>query len=141
MKPGKTSLYLTERLANLLDSHGPAGDEGERNLGEKLGYIVPGWDAILRDEKARWKTTLTREEWIVCQSCTISHSFSMDDGGPVEIDLGCVLACVEDTLDSEICMDDASKWRASTITKLRGASNAAQLALVWMLLRERKRAA
>jgi hypothetical protein len=137
MKSGKTSLYLSDRLANLLDAHGPTGNEGERNLGEKLGYIVTGWDRILRDEKNRWG--LTREEWFVCQSCTVSHSFSMENGGPVDIDVGAVLACVEDTLDSEIMLDDAPKWRDSTIQKLRGASVAAQLALVWMLIRERNR--
>lgn len=140
MKTGATNTYINERLANLLDEHGPDGD-GNRVLADKLNYIVPGWDRILREEKARWKQLLTREEWLVCQSCTWSHQFAMEAGGPVETDLsGAVLACVEDTLDSEIMMDDAPKWRASTIEKLRGASTAAQLALVWMLLRERKRA-
>lgn len=140
MKTGATNTYINERLANLLDGHGPGGD-GNRVLAEKLNYIIPGWDKILREEKARWKATLAHEEWIVCQSCTWSHGFAMETGGPVETDLsGAVLACVEDTLDSEIMMDDAGKWRSSTIEKLRGASSAAQLALVWMLLRERKRA-
>lgn len=137
MKPGKTSIYLGERMAKLLDAHGPTGNEGERNLGEKLSYIVDGWDRIMRDEKSRWN--LTREEWIVCQSCTISHWFSMEGGGPVELDVGAVLACVEDTLDSEIMLENAAKWRESTILKLQKASTVAQLALVWMLIRERKR--
>ena len=139
MKHGKTSIYLTERIANLLDGHGPEGAETERNIGEKIGYILPGWDAILRDEKARWRNSLSPEEWIVCQSCTIGHLFSMESGGPVEVDVGSVLASVEDTLDSEIAMDDAKKWRESTIQKLQGATIAAQLALVWMLIRERNR--
>ena len=140
MKHGKTSIYLTERIANLLDGHGPEGAETERNIGEKIGYILPGWDAILRDEKARWRNSLSPEEWIVCQACTISHAFAMESGGPIDLDLSeSVLACVADTLDTEIAMDNAEKWRASTIEKIKGATVAAQLALVWMLIRERNR--
>ena len=139
MEPGKTTTYINPRLANLLDEHGPT-DEGARGLAEKLNYIVPGWDKVLRDEKARWRALLTKEEWIVLQACTISHAFAMESGGPIDLDLSeSVLACVADTLDTEIAMDNAEKWRASTIEKIKGATVAAQLALVWMLIRERNR--
>jgi len=139
MKPGKTSLYLTDRIANLLDAHGPSGTDGERNLGEKLGYIVPGWDRILRAEASTWRESLTRDEWILAQAVTISHAFAMEVGGPVEDDLGSVLLCLEDTNAQDI--EDQSLWPAvaTLLPKLRSASTAAQLALVWMLLRERKR--
>lgn len=62
MKPGKTSLYLTERLANLLDAHGPAS-EGKRNLGAKLSHIATGWDAVMRDEAREWRRILPDAEW------------------------------------------------------------------------------
>lgn len=141
MKTGTVTTYLTDRMGALLDEHGPSPD-GNRVLAEKLGYIVPGWDAILRDEKARWRERLTREEWFVCQAATLSHAFSMETGGLVHDDAsGAVLACVEDTQDSDLEMADAARWRASTIDKLRGATVAAQLALVWMLIRERGRKA
>lgn len=139
METGKTTTYINPRLAGLLDEHGPQ-DDGARGLADKLNYILPAWDKILREEKARWRALLTREEWLVCQSCTLSHAFAMEMGGPLDLDLsGAVLACVADTLDSELAMDDAAKWRASTIAKLQGATLAAQLALVWMLVRERNR--
>ena len=139
METGKITTYINPSLASLLDNHGPQ-DDGARGLADKLNYIVPGWDKILRDEKARWRALLTREEWIFCQAATISHAFAMEMGGPLDLDLsGAVLACVADTLSEEIAMDDAEKWRQSTIAKLQGATLAAQLALVWMLIRERNR--
>ena len=138
MKKGKINTYLTDRLANLLNAHGPQ-DAGERGLAGKLKYIVPAWDAILRDEKKRWRASLDAQEWFVLQSCTISHSFAMEYGGAWETDVGAILACVEDMLGSELCMDNPEKWRSSTVAKLRGASVSSDLALVWMLLRERKR--
>lgn len=142
MKQGKVNTYLNERLAALLDAHGPESDaESDRGLADKLNYIIPGWDAVLRDEKKRWRASLSDQEWIVVQSCTMSHAFAMECGGPVEQDIGAILMCAEDTLDSELAMDDAAIWRASTIKKLRGATVASDLALVWMLIRERIRAA
>lgn len=139
MQPGKATTYINDRLANLLAEHGPT-DDGARGLADKLNYIIPAWDKVLREEKARWTALLTREEWSVVLQCTLSHAFAMDTGAPFDLDLsGAILACVEDTQDSEIMMDDAATWRASTITKLRGATLAAQLALVWMVIRERAR--
>lgn len=139
MKSGKINTYLNDRLTHLLNEHGPK-DEGERGLADKLNYIIPAWHEIMREEKARLTSLLSPAEWICVQACTISHSFAMEDGGAMEADLGgSVLACVEDTLDSELAMDDASAVQASTITKLQGLSNAQQLALVWMLIRARRR--
>lgn len=138
MKTGRMTTYINPRLGGLLAGHGPA-TAGARQLAEKLAYLVPGWDRILRDEAARWRALLAREEWQVCQEATVSHAFAMDVGGTPDLDLGAVLACVEDILDGELSLPDAARWRESTAAKLRGASVAAQLALVWMLLRERRR--
>lgn len=140
MKSGPCNTYLTERIASLLDAHGPDADEdSSRGLAEKLKYIVPAWDAVLRDEKRRWRELLKDEDWFVLLSCTLSHAFAMEVGGPPETDLGAILACVEDTLDSELAMDDPAKWRKSALSKLAGVTHAQDLALVWMLVRERKR--
>lgn len=138
MKTGRIQTYINPRLGALLGAHGPA-TEGARQLAEKLAYIVPGWDRVLREEAARWRALLAREEWQVCQQATLSHAFTMDVGGAPDLDLGAVLACVEDSLDGELSLPDAARWRESTAAKLRGASAAAQLSLVWMLLRERRR--
>ena len=138
MKQGKINTYINEQLANLLNEHGPKEGHSDRFLADKLNYIIKGWDAILRDEKRRWRDILRKEEWFVLQACTISHSFAMEDGGIFERDFGAVLACVSDTLDSEIAMDDAARWRASTIDKIKGAAKAQDMALVWMLIRSRR---
>lgn len=138
MKTGRTTTYINERLANLLDAHGPTG-EGERNLADKLGYIIPGWDRVLRDEAAKWRKTLSKPEWHLLQAATISHAFAMDVGGPLEDDLGSVLLCVQDSEPDELGIADAAMHQASVSLLLEQASTAAQLALVWMLLRERRR--
>lgn len=139
MKSGKTSLYLSDRLANLLDAHGPAGNEGERNLGEKLGYIVAGWDRILRDEMGRWKSRISREEWEILQSATVAHAFHMSVGGPAELDIASVALCVQDSIPEE--MGATAEQLDTLYGKLHQASVAAQYAIVWMLLRERNRTA
>lgn len=140
MKSGPTKTYVTERLASLLDAHGPSGD-GTRGLADKMNYIVSGWDRIIRSEASAWRESLTREEWILVQAVTISHAFAMDTAGPVEDDIGSVLLCLEDTSAQDI--EDQRLWAsvATLLPKLRAASVASQLALVWMLLRECKRTA
>lgn len=138
MQAGKINTYVNERLANLLETHGPSSD-GTRVLAEKLNYIVPGWDRILRDEAAKWRKTLSKAEWHVLQAATISHAFAMDVGGPVEDDLGSVLLCVQDSTPDDLGIADAVMHQASVSLALEQASTASQLALVWMLLRERKR--
>lgn len=142
MRPGQTTTYINDRLANLLDEHGPhlLSDDGKRQLAEKLNYLVAAWDAILRDEKARWKALLSRDEWEVVLQCCWSHAFAMEQGGPYEADLsGAILACVQDTLPSDITLDGADVLLASTAAKLRDATVAAQFALAWMVIRERIR--
>jgi hypothetical protein len=138
MKPGKITIYVNEQLANHLNGWGLEDSTG-RGIADVLNYITPALDGIMRDEKGWWRKRLTSEEWFVCQSCTVSRAFAMDSGGAWSMDIGAVLACVEDTLDSKLCMDDAVKWRKSTIDKLLGTSVSHDLALVWMLIRERKR--
>lgn len=140
MKPGQTTTYINDRLAGLLEEHGPDAGGDRRQLAEKLNYLVAAWDAIMRDEKARWKEHLSRDEWEVVLQCCWSHAFAMEQGGPYEADLsGAILACVQDALPSEITLDGADALLASTATKLRDASAAAQFALAWMVIRERIR--
>lgn len=136
MKPGSATTYINERLAGLLDEHGPETGDGTRGLAEKLGYILPAWDAVLREEKARWRALLAREEWeSILQACW-SHAFAMETGGAYDLDLsGAILACVEDSLPGELATGNPDALKA----KLRGASAAAQLALAWMVIRERVR--
>ena len=136
--PGrKTSIYLSERMTNLLAAHGPQPECSQRNVAEKLGYIVRAYDAILRDEKKR--IGLAPGEWAVLLECCWSHSFSMEDGGAMEQDLDACLACAEDTLDSELTTPDGGLHRRALVEKLRGFSVAQHIALAWMVIRERKR--
>lgn len=75
MKPGKTSVYLTERLANLLDAHGPTSGSGS-GLGAKLNHIATGWDAVMRDEAREWRRILTGAEW---EAMVTGRSRTRDD--------------------------------------------------------------
>lgn len=65
------SIYLTERLANLLDAHGPTSSNG-RNLGVKLNHIANGWDAVMRDEAREWRRILPAAEWRALVAGTVT---------------------------------------------------------------------
>ena len=140
IEPGSKTTYLDPRIANLLSEHGPMGGE-DRILSKKIKYIVSGWDAILRDEKAKWTAILADEEWTVIRACTGFHLFDMESGSmSIEVDLNdAILNLVADAPVSEITANDPEKWRQSTINKLKGASKAAQFALVWMVIRALRR--
>ena len=143
MKSGRINTYITPQLANLLDEHGPDGGD-ENNLAEKLGYLVPAFDGILRDEKKRWTKLLSRDEWEVAQVAMWSHAWSMETGGAWELDArDCILANLRDMDAQELeaaGIGDPEAVRASLAAKLQGATTAAQIALAWMLIRERIRA-
>lgn len=136
--PGRrTSIYLSERMENLLAAHGPQPEGSQRNIGEKIDYIVRAYDAILRDEKKRM--SLTPGEWSVLLECCWGHAFAMEVGGPMDVDVDACLVCVEDTLDSELTTDGGAAARVSLISKLQAATVAQSIALAWMVIRERKR--
>lgn len=65
MKVGATNTYINARLGALLDAHGPRG-EIARPLSAKLNYIMPAWDAIVRQEAERWTKKLSPAdlEWL-----------------------------------------------------------------------------
>lgn len=131
--PGKrTSVYMSDRMSNLLAAHGPAPTRTERNLAAKLDYITRAYDAILRDAKRRWD--LTDREWDVLFGCCKDHKFAMDIGGDALDDVGACLARVEALPD-----DLDSLTRSALLGKLKSATAAQSLALVWMVIRERKR--
>ena len=144
MKSGRVNTYITPQLAHLLDEHGPDGGDDVNNLAEKLAYIVPAFDGILRDEKKRWTKLLSRDEWQAAQVAMWSHAWSMETGRAWELDArDCILANVRDVDAQELeaagtCETD--DVRASLTTKLQDATTAAQIALAWMLIRERIRA-
>lgn len=144
MKSGRVNTYITPQLANLLDEHGPDGGDDVNNLAEKLAYLVPAFDGILRDEKKRWTKLLSRDEWQAAQFAMWSHAWSMETGGAWELDArDCVLANVRDVDAQELEMAgiaDPEAVRSSLAAKLHGATTAAQIAIAWMLIRERIRA-
>ena len=144
MKSGRINTYITPQLANLLDEHGPDGGDDVNNLAEKLAYLVPAFDGILRDEKKRWTKLLTRDEWMAAQVAMCSHAWSMEMGGAWELD---ARDCVQHNLRDVDAADleaagiaDPESARASLSAKLQGATTAAQISIAWMLIRERIRA-
>ena len=138
---GKTSIYVTRRMAGLLNEHGPQSTGIKRNLAAKLGYIAAAYDFILREKKRIWTERLTADEWSLLRAATRSRNFYMESGGnPVYDAIGGLWSVVDatDQLAEASEMAD-EKVRLSLCAKLLNADRADQLALTWMLIRSRRR--
>lgn len=130
----KVVLNLSDRLKNLLATHGP------EDIDVKLAYIVSAFDGILKEAKARWTETLSRDEWNVLLESCWSHAFAMEVGGSWELDAESCWLCVCDTLPSELSRGEDSRPSLESLkAKLKSANKLDGVALAWMVVRERRR--
>lgn len=126
MKTGTTNTYITARMATLLDAHGPQGDI-LRPLSAKLGYIVPAWDAAMRDEAERWRKKLEQHELNWLRGACDEALRSIDGGLPA--------ADAVNAIQGVLARAGVGDWEMAQ--RIRGqvqrATVSARMALVWML--------
>lgn len=131
MKVGATNTYINAGLAALLEVHGPQ-EAGARPLSAKLNYIMPAWDAILREEEVRWRKALMDFElsWLLALGRSSLGSLeAMPSAG----------AAVNALTDALARASEAGEREAAPIlVRVQKASTAARIALVWMIQSRKK---
>lgn len=126
MKVGATNTYINAGLAALLEVHGPQ-EAGARPLSAKLNYILPAWDAVLREEEARWRKALMDFElaWLrALGRSSLGGLEAMPSAGAAVNALTDALARASEAGD---------KVAAPILVRVQKASTAARISLVWMI--------
>jgi len=128
MKTGKTTFYVNEKWAALLDKYMPRANAGGKRSQGQSWTVTEQWsrsDALLRIERRTLRDLLTEGEKNLMLNNALSTAYT------AETIPGAVLADTEDEDGSQFAFYGVD--RAALLAKLRGLTTGQQFALVdWL---------